>query len=336
VLWHLWPKMLDQGDGAPAMRFGVSLDGARVELPDPRIHPVLREFVAALRELESGQVITHGKAGRAVGRLKLRTTFAPPPAVDDTAHEAGLGAGVRHCCLMRMPELVVEYREGPAMPDQRVWYAGVFKVLPELDETFAAAEPPTHDAWVAANLTDRDRSVVKVTLRKLDDALRDHATPAQSGEEGGGAAEGLAAASRLLGSLLAPAGGDGAGPRKPGKSGGGRRSRVKMSGDPQWVEFEGQAALAQPFEVDADRPVTVDVAATVRVWGGGGNETEPPVGSKAPEVLGWRSPEGGFHPPGRLSIRRGEGGRWEALVRAPDDTVTRVRVFEASEDVIDG
>src|SRR5205823_5287396 len=46
ILWHLWPKMVDRGDG-PAMQFTVARDGAPLEIPDPSTHPALREFVSA-------------------------------------------------------------------------------------------------------------------------------------------------------------------------------------------------------------------------------------------------------------------------------------------------
>jgi hypothetical protein len=336
VLWHLWPKMVDRGDG-PAMQFAVARNGSPLEIPDPSTHPALREFVSALRELdESGETITYGAGALPVGEIKLRTTFAPPPEIDEVGQEIGLEAGVHHCCLLRAPELVVEYRQGPPLPDDRIWYAGVFRVRPDRDATFAQAETPTHDAWSPESLEDRERSLVRTTLRKIDERLRSHAAP-RSTEMSGGAAGGLAGMSRILGGLLAPAPGEAAGPRSSTTASGRRRgSAIQMTGAPEWRELDGRDVLVQPFEVHARRAVTIDAETSVRIWGGGEKRAESPIGAATPELIAWRDPHGELHPPGRLAIGADAGGKWEAIVVAPVDTMTRIRVHEATVDGADG
>jgi hypothetical protein len=329
ILWHLWPKMVAPETGDPAMSFVVARDGIPVDIPDPGGHPVLREFVAALKELEVvGDLITHGVGSQPVGRINLRTTFAPIPRVDDVGIEAGLGAGIHHCCLLRAPELVVEYRRGPALPDEHVWYAGVFKVFEDQDQRFAQAEPPTHDSWSPEYLEAKSRSVVRVTLRKVDEKLKSHAAPKTTTTDRGGG-DGFAAVSRMLGGLIAPAPGQAAGPTTRGAAGAGTRSLLKMLGSPEWARYEGRDVLIQRFEVNARRQVTVDADTSVRVWGGGGKETELPAGAETPTLIGWRGPDGAVHPSGRLAIGPDESGNWEAIVRSPPDTVTRIRIHEA-------
>lgn len=333
VVWHLWPKMVARNGHDPAMTFTVARDGEPVELADPRIHPALREFVAALEELDdSGETITYGSGAIPIGKIRLRTIFAPPPVVDEVGKAAGLGNGIRHCCLLRTPELVVEYRPGPPLPDERIWYAGVFKTFVDQDEIFANAEPPTHDAWSPEDLDDRERSTVRTTLRKIDEALRRQAAPS-SDDAGHGNADGLAAMSRFLGSLIAPVPGEGAGPSGDGSGGSGSRSRVRMIGSPRWDKYDGDDVVIQEFEVEPKgRTVTVEADTTVRVWGGGGKETVPPVGAPAPCLLAWRGPDGTLQQSSRLAIGSDEGGRWEAIVSVPRDTMTRIRVHEAKAD----
>jgi hypothetical protein len=336
VLWHLWPKMIDHGDG-PAMEFSVARDGVALAIPSPEAHPALREFVAALLELDaSGETITYSAGAVPIGQINLRTTFAPPPEIDDVGREVGFGSGVHHCCLLRSPELVVEYREGPPLPDDRIWYAGVFRVFPEQDGTFAQAEPPTHDAWSPEYLEDRERSLVRVTLRKIDEKLRSHAAP-RATVTSSGAGDGLAGMSRMLGGLLAPAPGQAAGPRSSTASSDRRRgSPIQMLGLPEWGEIDGRNVLVQPFEIHTRRAVTIEAETSVRIWGGGEKRSETPVGAAGPTLFGWRDPEGSLHPPGRLAIGADEAGRWEAIVIAAPDTMTRIRVREATTESADG
>lgn len=328
VLWHLWPKMI--GTTRP-MRFRITRDGVPVEIEEPSSYPALSEFVAAYRELdEAGETITYGPGADPVGRINLRTTFAPPPGIDAVGLELGLGGGVHHCCLLRTPELVVEYRPGPSLPDDRIWYAGVFRTFPEQDATFAHAEPPTHDAWIPDQLEDRDRSLVRTTLRKIDERLKSHASPrgteAPQGDPGG-----LAGMSRLLGALLTPAPGGAAGPRTGGTTGTTRRraSRLEPVGDPEWTEVNGRNVLIQVFDVGSGGPVTVEADVDVRIWGGGEKRTESPLGARSPILIGWRDPDGRLLPAGPLLITTEETGLWEAIVDSPADTATRIRVREA-------
>jgi hypothetical protein len=313
------------------MTFRVDVDDEEVEIHDPRRHPVLREFVQGYAEVRSkGRPVEYHR--NEVGRIHLRTTWDPPPAIDDVGRAAGFGDGVRHCCLMRSPGLVVEYRPGPKLSDEKVWYTGVFQAVDAYDDTFANAEPPTHDAWQPDQLEGRARGIVRTAIRKIDEALDAQARPQVF--DGGSAenAGGLAGFSRRLGALLAPVAGKGAAPAAGGSGGPSRRSRVKMDGDPTWTSHDGRPVLAQRFTVDAGGSLTVQADCTVRVWGSSSGETQGPAGAKGPELIGWRAPDGTVQPPGRLALRSIDGGHWAALVSSPEDTVTRIRVREATAE----
>jgi hypothetical protein len=330
IVWHLWPKMVVRATDGPAMTFDVRHNGVPVAIADPSQHAALREFVAALEDLDlAGETIDYGPGAMPIGKIALRTTFAPPPPIDEVGQAAGLGMGVHHCCLLRVPELVVEYRSGPALPDERVWYAGVFRVLPEHDETFALAEPPSHDSWSPEDLDDRERSIVRTTLRKIDQSLSRHATPAGDGDAPAGDSHGLAVVSRFLGSLIAPAPGHAADESEGDRVATSRTSAVRMVGDPRWGKHDDEDVLVQEFDIDSGRAVTVEAVTSVRVWGGTGKESAPPLGAGEPRLLGWVGPDGTIHDPSRLAVARGEGGRWRAIVLAPRDTAIRIRVREA-------
>ena len=78
---------------------------------------------------------------------------------------------------MRGANLVVEYLAGEPLPDQHLWYAGVFRAddASAVDAAFAASEPPTHDTWEPAQLEDEQRRIVRLALRRIREELRDYA-----------------------------------------------------------------------------------------------------------------------------------------------------------------
>jgi hypothetical protein len=335
ILWHLWPKAIDRGAGRVPMAFDVTVDDMPIPIPDPRAHPVVGELVHALEAIpEDGRLITHRR--RTVGRLVLRTAFAPLPPPDPAAVEAGLGMDVHHVCLLRAPELVVEYRPGPPMPNPGVWYVGVFRTDDDVDvdEVFAAAEPPTHDSWTAAQLPDQERSIVRTTLKKIDDALRDHSRP-RPAEAEEGQAEGLGGVSRQLGNLLATAPGAAAGPRRngpPRPPSSPVGSVIRTIDAPRWVEHAGELVLVQSFEVTKGRPVTVVAQLGIRLWGGG-SEAQAPQGSQDADILGWRAPDGGLRAGDgpHLHLGASDDGTWEILVRPPADATLAIRIVEARD-----
>jgi len=92
-----------------------------------------------------------------------------------------------HVALMRQPELVVRYLEGPELPNSYVEYAGVFISDEAVDKIFADAEPPTHDDWISNFLENRrERTYINVALReiktKLTEFVRPSATQTVPGE----------------------------------------------------------------------------------------------------------------------------------------------------------
>ncbi|MGH3387443.1 MAG: hypothetical protein ACRDOO_01030, partial [Actinomadura sp.] len=78
---------------------------------------------------------------------------------------------VHHVCLMRPAELVVTYHPGPKPPSEYQSYAGVFRADEALDETYAKAEPPTHDAWHAQSLEYPGSRFINTTFRRIEDSL---------------------------------------------------------------------------------------------------------------------------------------------------------------------
>jgi hypothetical protein len=326
ILWHLWPKMIPGANAIPPMRFGVSCAGEEIPVLAPDEHRVLRQFANVYRRLGEGATSTYN--GHVIGRLHIESAFAPPPAIDDVGAELGFRAGIRHTCLLRGPRLVVAYEEGPPMSDSNVWYTGVFVADDSRDHSFAAAEPPTHDAWSVLPLEGADRGVVRRALDDVKRAMQRHASPASDDVAmSTGHAGGLAGMSRTLGSLLAPAAGDGAGPTESGTGSGGAKSPISTVGSPRWEREDDQDVLVQAFDVVSGRRVVVESAVKVVLWGGGSLAPEDP----RPEVLGWKTPSGELVRDSRVAIEPSESGRWEVVVIPVAETVTDIKIRLAAE-----
>ena len=68
------------------------------------------------------------------------------PEDPDSPRAAAAITGIcHHVALLRTPELVVDYLEGPPPPEGGTEWAGVFRADDDQDKHFAPAEPPTHD-----------------------------------------------------------------------------------------------------------------------------------------------------------------------------------------------
>lgn len=203
ITWHLWPKMLQSADGRPTMRFSVTCDGIEVPVPDPRETRPLNLFVAAYTKMtgHEGRELECYRPKRFLGRLGVVKRTAPPLEATRASRVMGIETLVHHVCLMRPAELVVTYRQGPKPPTEFQSYAGVFRADPTMDETYAKAEPPTHDAWHPQSLEYPESTYINTTFRRIDDVV------AGLLELGGGARAGsakvaLGAASTVFSSLV--------------------------------------------------------------------------------------------------------------------------------------
>ncbi|WFE23303.1 hypothetical protein O7621_08405 [Solwaraspora sp. WMMD937] len=187
VVWNLWPKLLvDQRDRS-RMRISVQADGEPIYLPSIEDHPTLSgnaQCLLAVRAAQSGDdppkssplypVSVHEiwckLPEKLLGHLALtrfphssRTATPPSHAITLMRHQA---------------ELVVKSLERRELDIPGVQWAGVFKPVADLDDSFAAAEPPAHDDWVAKAVQDKSlRRDVNVALRRIREAADEWLEP---------------------------------------------------------------------------------------------------------------------------------------------------------------
>ncbi|WP_427167075.1 hypothetical protein ACQF4J_28045 [Streptomyces sp. C1-1] len=173
ITWHLWPKMISVNGKQAAMRFTVTCDGVEHSVPDPRETRPLNLFVAAYESMTGpdGSELHCLKPKRYLGRLGLVKRIMPPLEPTRASLLLDIEDVVHHVCLMRPAELVVTYHAGPKPPSVNQGYAGVFRADEAMDETYAKAEPPTHDAWNPQSLLRPESTFVQVTFRRIQDEL---------------------------------------------------------------------------------------------------------------------------------------------------------------------
>lgn len=173
ITWHLWPKMISVGNKPPAMRFSVACDGIEHPVPDPQETRPLNMFVSAYEAMtgSAGIDLECRRPRRHLGRLGLVKRIMPPLEPTRASRMLDIESLVHHVCLMRPAELVVTYRPGPKPPSENQGYAGVFRADVSMDEIYAMAEPPTHDAWNPQSLEKPESTYVQTTFSRINEAL---------------------------------------------------------------------------------------------------------------------------------------------------------------------
>jgi hypothetical protein len=197
VLWHLWPKLLPEPGRTP-MEIEVLLDDEPVTIPDPREHPVLSGFADCLsmvRAVQQGTSYTPQfnteifeirslRPDKLLGHLALSrypmVGEIPPSEVNAFDGPAAHVAWMRHDA-----ELVVKYDKRQPIDAPDFQWAGVFKPVRAVDNSFAASEPPAHDDWVPEFIQDKQvKRDVNVALKRI----REHVSAFLSPLEASGAA----------------------------------------------------------------------------------------------------------------------------------------------------
>lgn len=240
ITWHLWPKMISMGGKQPAMRFSVTCDGIHHAVPDPRETRPLNMFVAAYEVMAGpdGSDLDCRRPKRYLGRLGLVKRIMPPLEPSRASRMLDIEDMIHHVCLMRPAELVVTYHAGPKPPSMNQGYAGVFRADEAMDDVYARAEPPTHDAWNPQSLDRPDSTFVHTTFRRIGEAL-EHLLSLSGVARPGASNIALGAASSLFAGLVGGAWGVGGATAytKPGgavsstsKSGDSERASVQSSG----------------------------------------------------------------------------------------------------------
>jgi hypothetical protein len=173
---YAWPHMLPGQSASVELR--VTHNSLPVQVPTPSTNPRLKAFAEAFMRceqlakgiLDAGDTwpwhhrkLTSGNPVRHLGALAWRQWGTPGSSVVDTEPSSQVA-------LIRNPHFVVTYRDAPMDPAGRNVF-GVFLAAPDLDDKYAASEPPTHDAWIPAKGGSFDPA--RQVLRKITEEVRE-------------------------------------------------------------------------------------------------------------------------------------------------------------------
>lgn len=314
IAWQLWPIMLpERGDDRLVPE--VVAGGITFPVPDPAGTYPLEMFVEAYRRQRDadGTVLECKNPRRKLGRFAVQQEFVVPMASGAAtlaAECAGVPGDPHHVCLMRSPELVVRYLRGPETGSVNKAYAGVFRAVDDLDDVYAAAEPPTHDNWVDEQLNGHNRTFVRTTFRRIREELDVFRTAGIATTKAGSGVA-LGAASTFLGGIVAAAfarpdgqvagrpgpggergadGSGGTGARRPSPV---PRDRVRVTSvaEPTVDERDGRVVLVQRFAVTGPGPAVLRADLSIGL-GERAKENDAPEGAAGPKVLLWVTPDG--------------------------------------------
>ncbi|WP_329554687.1 hypothetical protein [Streptomyces sp. NBC_00696] len=274
VAWHLWPKMISLEGKDPAMRFSVTCDGIDHPVPDPRHTRPLNMFVAAYEAMTGpeGSDLACLKPKQHLGRLGLVKRIMPPLEPTHASRMLDIEDLVHHVCLMRPAELVVTYHPGPKPPSVNQGYAGVFRADEAMDEVYAKAEPPTHDAWHPQSLDKPQSTFVRTTFQRIAEALNDLLSL------GGGARSGasnvaLGAASSFFSGLVGGAWGIGGATAYSKPDGTARPASKQDGGSRRSAAGRLAARGASSGQGEGDAGGVTDSGANGGSYGSGNGET---------------------------------------------------------------
>ena len=209
ILWNFWPRMAEATPLHRRLNIELEMLDRRVEVPAPSEYPPLDLYAAAFADIRNGadgvRDILCGKPRKHLGRLAIRKGIRAKRHVSATGEGSQVPAQSAHIALMRPVELVVKYLQGEPFPDKRYEWGGVFICSEdqEVENAFAAAEPPAHDDWISNNLSKgHQRTFVNVALSRLRERANEYAQPENGFDESASDGPSLARTASRLGSLL--------------------------------------------------------------------------------------------------------------------------------------
>jgi hypothetical protein len=332
LLWSFWPRMMNDAPAKHRFHCRMMVEDRELPIPAPEeLAPfdLLCKAMSAARARKGHDVrpIESLKPQKFLGTLAIEKGLRTPRRHLTADEDFRLvPEQLHHIALMRPVELVVKYHKGNPHPDARLEWAGVFLASDErvVEQAFADSEPPAHDDWIPDNLPTRNEKLyVNVALKRLREIAAEMGMEPIARRPGDGSGPPLARLAGRLGAVLENVGGDGAGRRRSsGGSGGGRPPRARAS-RPVFQRLEaGETGRVAVFVTEVSQDVRrsgtrLVASASVAIEGSALGAADDTIGT--PDVLSIRWLDGDASMDGSELALEGREGRFEILVRVPDD-----------------
>jgi hypothetical protein len=304
LLWYCWPKIVARSEGdSPPMEFSVEVNGKQIPVPHPSECPPLNLFANSLAHVrnksEDSDEIRSQRPNKKLGHIHI-TQDLKMDRLPGFSNDDGLYPDYSsHVALMRPAELVVKYLIGDRLPSENAEWGGVFLCSDEkeVEQAFAAAEPPAHDDWDPRSLPRGEKKTyVRGALQRIKKRIAEVTGTLPTNPDDGGERCSLGLVADSLGSLLGAGEGQRLGTRESTrkKTGPTRAIRISLS-RPKFVGHEtiGQKNCAL-FELSANsmKPVDIRIDGVAKIAkDGGGADTTDSRGLSA-KVVSWRSDNG--------------------------------------------
>lgn len=185
LLWHGWPKFTALPSGEAPMSCHLSVMEREEPMPDPATIMPLRLLTEALADARMQKNPVTWYRSTYIGFIGDRSAPVDGIPADDRFRRhlretSIIPEQLCHMALLRPAELIVRYEVGSINEAKGEQWAGVFICNTgddnEIEHAFALSEPPAHNDWepaAAQSLTSRQRSYVKVALKRIKERLRE-------------------------------------------------------------------------------------------------------------------------------------------------------------------
>lgn len=280
IYWNLWPKFKTP-TRPQGIDFSIDVNGHEIDMPPIDSIPVLREFVESLDNIEARKgtnfTMTTYKSNL-LGDFSTEFTFQSlllnaGDAAESIRSFSPISDPYRHIARMRQAELVVDYVAQDPMQSSDVGYVGTFRASAFTDSYFAAAEPPTHDAWSTAGLTGSALGIVRGSNAFISRECQS-LVEAQSGARSK-MIQGLGRLANQLGTFVDVGSGSRAQlakstSSKSGSGGSPSKRNFHQIGSSRVAIHDGSPVVEVVFEVSerSDEPFAIEVKGSVIMAGG--------------------------------------------------------------------
>jgi hypothetical protein len=328
LLWYCWPKVVAPiGKTHPPMEFDVEVNGEKILVPHPSECPPLNLLTNSLQ-----QVREQSDDAIAVRSLRPKKHLGYLHVTRDLKMERLSGFSgdddlypdySSHVALMRPAELVVKYLVGDRLPSENAEWGGVFMCSDEkeVEQAFAAAEPPAHDDWDPRSLPKgRKKTYVRVALQRVRKKIAEVTGTLAASPDDGGERGSLGIVADALGSLLGAAEGQRLGTRERKKGNKSKPRKVSLSrpqfaghktvDDRSCALFELAASSTEPVEI------RIDGEARIARDGGGADRTDSRGHSAS--IVAWQTEKSGNGEGPSMNLSLDGEEKLVAIVEIPD------------------